>query len=244
MIKHIKTILRNKNLWCFTFLSYLIYTHHNIIKSNLAIVNNMANEYSYTYTLQQKLYMVAEIKYILVFFVIILIICIIYPGNFAAMKSSTKITKTNKLLLIPVIIIYLLYMFYVVGYNINIKTEYLKNFGTYDKIIDISLNSLENSLEFETALIYIEREGCPDCISTSRIISYLSKDYGVSIYKYNTIHDREKNSKKLDEILTLYNVELVPSVIIIQDGKHIKTLSGGDIEKELTSFLIEMSKYS
>ncbi len=226
MNKKILNTVLNKNLWCFIFLAYLLNVHYKITEVDNFILQTMMDRYAYNDISELNFWTGIDVKYCILIFVIILVISVIYPKNLKEIISDSKFTKLSKTFILPITIIYMCYIFTIGVYSINTKAEYINDLAKYPKVIDITLNELENVEDLETAIVYIEREDCLYCVELSPTIENISKDYEIDVYKYNTIHDRDTNKEQLNLVLEKYDIDAVPTVLIVIDGEIKETLKG------------------
>ncbi len=228
MIEKLKRVFLNKNLICAILFVYFLNVHFKITENNYLIYSAMAERNGYNDIFQLNYNYGIAVKWFALIFAIIILINIGIPKNLKQMFTDTKFTKFNKFILLPFTIFYILYVFHIGIYGIQTKTEYIKDLAMYPEVHDITLSEFENAEDFKTAVVYIESEDCQDCAEISQIIDDISKDYKIDVYKYNTIHDSNTNKEELDEVLKKYDIDAVPTVLIVIDGKIDKTLTGQD----------------
>lgn len=89
-----------------------------------------------------------------------------------------------------------------------------------DWITGTTLDNIENVMNgAEDTLVYIGREDCKECKTFEAALTNVLKRYSTEIPAYYTNLDRDNGNDKYEQFLEEYNIESVPVVFWIKDGK-------------------------
>lgn len=93
------------------------------------------------------------------------------------------------------------------------------------------LNLLYNSQE--SIAIYFKKDDCPACISIEGELSAYFRDNNVDYICYSTTMDKESRPDYLQEQLSKYGIQSVPSIVFLENGKITEKWEYEDIEKRM-----------
>ena len=60
--------------------------------------------------------------------------------------------------------------------------------------------------------------------------------YNVEIMYYDTAQDRNENYSELMDVLELYNIKTVPSIVVIENMEVVELISGDDIAQKASEY--------
>ncbi len=119
---------------------------------------------------------------------------------------------------------------------------YFKDENYYQKLhstvlptnfLNIDLEQLQN---FRDGIYYIGRKDCNSCKNFTPVIENLSEMYNVEIMYYDTAQDRNENYSELMDVLELYNIKTVPSIVVIENMEVVELISGDDIAQKASEY--------
>lgn len=104
----------------------------------------------------------------------------------------------------------------------------------------ISLNELmEIHTNKRSATIYVGRPTCPICSYYEPYLHIQAKLNQIDLLYYNTEEDRYDNVDKLKEVLDIFKVDSVPTILVISEGEVTKKY----MDEELLSSFAEIASF-
>jgi|GEM_PF-3482139 len=124
---------------------------------------------------------------------------------------------------------------YIVIKNIfvNSQTEYFVSISN-EQIINIISEDKYN-------IIYIARPTCPKCAIVEPLFIEIAQANRVTVYYFNTDIAREQNNDKMTQILEMYEVRMVPTILYTRNGEILylyDTLNTEDIVENFRNLII------
>lgn len=154
-------------------------------------------------------------------------------GFWVAMTMSILLTMTS---------FFILAFAYVTMYSFESrnseKIELIKVLEASKNMSSIDLESLKELEEDNyTGMVLVKREGCIFCATEVPALHDYLKRRQLGILFYDTAVDRMNKKEKVDEVMEQYDIELVPTLIIMNDGEVVQKLVGQDIVDQLEEYL-------
>lgn len=103
--------------------------------------------------------------------------------------------------------------------------------NTDKTMTELSLEQLETFINGNTSkeqYLYIGRDDCPDCQKIFPTLIELNHTYHLGMRSYSTSQDRESRPDEMYEILDYLQVDSVPMILILKNGKVSERYSGDD----------------
>lgn len=96
----------------------------------------------------------------------------------------------------------------------------------------ISLDNITSLMESKkSGILYIGRDNCDYCSEVYPYIRKFAYEKEQKIYYYNTLIDRDFNTKYMDAVFKKINVDSVPTVIIFNNGAITEQMDYGKIQE-------------
>lgn len=92
---------------------------------------------------------------------------------------------------------------------------------------------------YNTMTIYVSREDCPACITMEPVVRDFCRKKDMKMLYYDTIQDREKRKEYMDKVLDKYEIDSVPTIIVIENGKVEQKFDGDTMLEDFEKFLIQ-----
>ena len=124
----------------------------------------------------------------------------------------------------------------VISDNVLYNHSVIESHPQDDVFSSVSLNEINQRIlvpeQQGSVYLYIEREGCPACATTTPAIRTYLKNRGCRIFYYDTQEDRDTNREELDKVLSQLGVTIVPSLVKIKGGTVQKRYDADQIIKD------------
>lgn len=92
------------------------------------------------------------------------------------------------------------------------------NTTMYYDDFSIKINDIEQLTDKEfSGVVYFGRDTCPYCSEFNKLIKQSELFNNIKIYKFDT--DTWRKNQKFNDILKIYNIEEIPVLIKIENGK-------------------------
>lgn len=90
-----------------------------------------------------------------------------------------------------------------------------------------------------SGVLYIDSDNCPACKSVYPELAKVIAQFDLDWMEYDTSRDRESAREQMLSVLDGLNVENVPAVLLLQEGKIVMQGEGETAAKQLKAFLVE-----
>lgn len=107
-----------------------------------------------------------------------------------------------------------------------------------DSLISLDSPKLEEHIkEKEDMWVYIGRPTCEECDRFSPVLEEVLKENDKSIYYYNTDDAVKEGEQEMIDMLDKLEVNLVPTLIYLKEGKVVKSAVGYQDKASLEKLL-------
>lgn len=107
----------------------------------------------------------------------------------------------------------------------------------------ITLQEMQSAIRSDdTAIIYIGRPSCPDCMKNQKALEKLFKQSKENILYYNTTKDRYDNNEQMNEVLGSVGVTEIPTIIQVRQGVVQTLISGDNFLKDAAHLFQEIDR--
>lgn len=107
----------------------------------------------------------------------------------------------------------------------------------------ITLQEMQSTISSDdTAIIYIGRPSCPDCMKSKKALENLFKQSEGNILYYDTTQDRYDNDKQMNEVLDSVGVTEIPVIIQVKQGVVQTLISGDNFLKDAANLFEEIDR--
>ncbi|WP_454192708.1 thioredoxin family protein [Paenibacillus sp. Marseille-Q7038] len=98
---------------------------------------------------------------------------------------------------------------------------------------------LEND---QSGFLYVGRPTCPVCREFMPKLEDASQSTGQTVFYYNTDEGREQDEAKLRALLDELEIESVPALLYIENGKEADRLTPGTMDQEAIAAFLDSKK--
>lgn len=104
----------------------------------------------------------------------------------------------------------------------------------------IDLEELDNmSNDNQINIVYIRRSDCYICKKIQPDLEEYLMEENLKISYYDTAWDRESRMDYLETVLNEYKIQVIPAIVIIEDGKIITLYQGENVVEGLKDYIIK-----
>lgn len=101
---------------------------------------------------------------------------------------------------------------------------------------DISLKQFEKKVkDSQEFVVYVQETSCPACQESRPILNKVIKENDLEVFSLNIEKKENYDTSFLEE----YNVDHVPTILKIKDGKEVNRIVGFHTENDYIKFLKE-----
>lgn len=149
--------------------------------------------------------------------------------------------KKKKYITLSVLILTVLTVLILVGFNVNIgsNTSPSNTSIHQNTLLPIDTIKLENKIKNDSAefFIYVGRPTCPYCKVFQPNLEKAISDKQNIVYYYNT--DDHKTDELFQKVLDELDVKSVPALLHMKNGQRVRILeyNEGDTEKKIKKWL-------
>lgn len=123
---------------------------------------------------------------------------------------------------------------------LNGQTQDTESADTDDVLTSITNEELADFLQKEqSGFLYVGRPTCPVCREFKPLLEGASEETGQNVYYYNTDAGREQDEAKTGELLDQLEVEYVPILFYIENGKIVDRLTPETMDQAVITAFIE-----
>ena len=109
------------------------------------------------------------------------------------------------------------------------------------RLTRIALKDFGVTTNGEEMIFYMGRDDCAECVKIHPHLREMAQKYDVEVLYYNTLLDRETNPDALQNILDYYQIDAVPTILVMRNQEIIARFTtekaAADLGKMLSSNL-------